>query len=126
MSNNSVYTTVKHEFLHTLGLGHAHLLNGDLMCSTESDINGNPVSTCDVPPEGDLIEPSDGDIDSLLYMYGQDGFGGSNQNVDTYPHYESATTSMDGNTTTFSNNTTFSNTTTSGTLLETLRDDGLK
>ena len=55
-------------------------------CSTESDINGNPVSTCDVPPEGDLIEPSDGDINSLLYMYGQDGFGGNNQKCSILIH----------------------------------------
>ena len=53
-------------------------------------------------------------------MYGQDGFGGNNQNVDTYPHYESVTTSTDGNTSNFGNTTTF------GTLPEALRDDAPK
>jgi hypothetical protein len=119
-SNNSVYTTVKHEFLHTLGLGHAFLLNGDLMCSTESDINGDPVSTCDVPPEGDLVEPSAGDIKSLLYMYGRDGFGGNNQNIDAYPHYESATTSTNDESATLGNTTSF------GTVREALGNDDIK
>jgi len=101
MSHNTVYTTVKHEFLHALGLGHAHHVNGDLMCSSEPDINGNPVSTCDFFHQGDLAEPSDNDINSMLYMYGKDGFGGNNENVDAYPHYENVTTS------TFDNEKTF-------------------
>jgi hypothetical protein len=86
-SPDMIYTTVLHEFAHTLGLGHAHNEDGDLMCSIETDANANAYSTCAVSSEEELIEPSELDINALLYLYSQDGLGGENRDVDAQPYY---------------------------------------
>jgi hypothetical protein len=71
VSHQEIYSTVLHEFGHALGLGHAHNLNGDLMCSTE--LTNQPSVTCE-PYSVLNVKPSKFDINALLYIYGTDGF----------------------------------------------------
>lgn len=70
-SHQEIYSTVLHEFGHALGLGHAHYLNGDLMCSTE--VTNQTSITCE-PYSVLNVKPSEFDIKALLYIYGMDGF----------------------------------------------------
>jgi tetratricopeptide (TPR) repeat protein len=80
---NTVYGIVLHEFGHNLGLGHAYNLHGDLMCSSDKDERGERIMTCDPAAAADNsgggVEPSEQDINAVLYKYGKDGFRQPNQ-----------------------------------------------
>jgi hypothetical protein len=67
LSELKLYNIVLHEFAHTMGLGHAYNIDGDLMC-------GGAVGnrTCYVSPSDD-IKISDLDTNALLWIYGTDG-----------------------------------------------------
>lgn len=86
-TNDYVYATVSHEFAHALGLGHAYNTSGDLLCGLDEgegfleDGNGESIRSCDTVNE--RVEPSELDINGLLFMYGMDGFGEPN-NSDLY------------------------------------------
>ncbi len=73
-----VYSTVLHEFAHSIGLGHSFNINGDLMCSIESSETGEPIPTCQYYEVSGKIEPSVYDVNALLFKYGNDGFATPN------------------------------------------------
>ena len=77
-----VYSTVSHEFGHILGLGHAHNIDGDLMCSIEEDDeNGNSFESC-YKDRSKNIEPSELDIKALIYKYKENGFKTPNRELE--------------------------------------------
>jgi hypothetical protein len=67
LPHDLVYSTVSHEFGHMLGLGHAHNIDGDLMCSIEEEDeeNGNSFESC-YKDRSKRIEPSESDIKALI------------------------------------------------------------
>jgi Matrixin len=69
----NLYTIILHEFAHTLGLGHAHTQSNDLLCGVDNDRR-----TCPSLPSLDS-SPSKLDLNALLSIYGNDGFGGYNR-----------------------------------------------
>lgn len=74
-----VYSTVLHEFGHNLGLGHAYYKDGDLMCSGEEDKHEHPIITCS---RKELkANPTELDIEGILYRYGADGFDTPNKKL---------------------------------------------
>jgi hypothetical protein len=79
---DDVYSTVLHEFAHSLGLGHAFNINNDLMCSVESTYYGEDYPTCEYYETTGRIDPSIYDVDALLLKYGVDGFGGINKEIE--------------------------------------------
>lgn len=81
LSKNDVYSTVSHEFAHSLGLGHAYNIDGDLMCSIETLDTGADLETCTSYETTGKIMPSIYDIDALLYIYGNDGVGAPNKEI---------------------------------------------
>jgi hypothetical protein len=83
LSSESLYTTVLHEFAHLLGLGHARVQNVDLMCGTDM----HRKMTCHILPADGAV-PSDLDVEALLFIYGNDGFGGYNRVLINRPVYE--------------------------------------
>ncbi len=61
-----------HEFIHSMGLGHAFNKEGDLMCSYEF-VSGVPTDTC--PNLNNKSPyPSDFDLAAVTQIYGTDGF----------------------------------------------------
>ena len=77
-----VYSTVSHEFGHILGLGHAHNIDGDLMCSIEEDEeNSNSFESC-YKDRSKRIEPSESDIKALIYKYKENGFKTPNRELE--------------------------------------------
>jgi Matrixin len=68
------YSTALHEIGHALGLGHTYNKDGDLMCPGE-DNNINRINSCTYST---LAEPSNLDLDAVIYMYGNDGFRNPN------------------------------------------------
>ena len=77
-----VYSTVSHEFGHILGLGHAHNIDRDLMCSIEEDEeNGNSFESC-YKDRSKRIEPSESDIKALIYKYKENGFKTPNRELE--------------------------------------------
>src|ERR687896_774781 len=77
-----VYSTVSHEFGHILGLGHAHNIHEDLMCSIEEDDeNGNSFESC-YKDRSKKIEPSESDIKALIYKYRENGFKTPNRELE--------------------------------------------
>jgi hypothetical protein len=44
LPHDLVYSTVSHEFGHILDLGHAHNIDGDLMCSIEEGEEKNKMN----------------------------------------------------------------------------------
>jgi hypothetical protein len=89
---DNVYSTALHEFAHTLGLGHAFNMDGDLMCSSDQDHIGNEITTC---TDSGREEPSEADIMALLYKYGTDGFSQPNRELVGYrPVYEPGTSQL--------------------------------
>jgi predicted Zn-dependent protease len=82
LPHDLVYSTVSHEFGHILGLGHAHNIDGDLMCSIEEDEeNGNSFESC-YKDRSKKIEPSESDIKALLYKYKENGFKTPNRKLE--------------------------------------------
>jgi hypothetical protein len=81
LSQDVVYSTIIHEFAHTLGLGHAFNIDYDLMCSYDIFPNGEGDYTCDNYDTAALVEPSDYDISALIYKYGTDGFSVPNRDL---------------------------------------------
>ena len=73
LTSASLYKTILHEFAHTLGLGHAHTKGNDLLCGLD-----NYSITCPSLPSDDS-RPSKLDVNALLSIYGNDGFGGYNR-----------------------------------------------
>lgn len=77
-ANDYVYSTLLHEFGHALGLGHVYNTKGDLLCGIDEgegylgEGNGKSIRTCDTVNE--RVEPSELDINALLFIYGSDGF----------------------------------------------------
>ena len=67
-SFTQVSATTGHEFVHSIGLGHAWEKSGDLMCSKEGD-----TWTCN-RWASEQKEPSDFDIGALVKLYGSDGW----------------------------------------------------
>ncbi|MBT5171426.1 MAG: hypothetical protein HOL90_04020, partial [Candidatus Nitrosopelagicus sp.] len=70
---DSVSATAGHEFIHTVGLGHAFNKVGDVMCSVE---NGQP--TCPTSFFGKSTIPSDFNLEAVKVMYGKDGWKNPN------------------------------------------------
>jgi predicted Zn-dependent protease len=82
LPHDLVYSTVSHEFGHILGLGHAHNIDGDLMCSIEEDEeNGNSFESC-YKDRSKKIEPSESDIKALIYKYEKNGFKTPNRELE--------------------------------------------
>ena len=82
LPHDLVYSTVSHEFGHILGLGHAHNIDGDLMCSIEEDDeNGNSFESC-YKDRSKKIEPSESDIKALIYKYKENGFKTPNRELE--------------------------------------------
>ena len=81
-TNDEIYSTVMHEFGHTLGLGHAFNKDGDLMCSIEHTYG----KTCTLLSQL-YAEPSDLNLRTIFYMYGNDGFGSFNRVLIDKPYY---------------------------------------
>ncbi len=82
LPHDLVYSTVSHEFGHILGLGHAHNIDGDLMCSIEEDEeNGNSFESC-YKDRSKKIEPSESDIKALIYKYKENGFKTPNRELE--------------------------------------------
>jgi hypothetical protein len=82
LPHDLVYSTVSHEFGHILGLGHAHNIDGDLMCSIEEDDeNGNSFESC-YKDRSKKIEPSGSDIKALIYKYKENGFKTPNRELE--------------------------------------------
>jgi hypothetical protein len=82
LPHDLVYSTVSHEFGHILGLGHAHNIDGDLMCSIEEDEeNGNSFESC-YKDRSKRIEPSESDIKALIYKYKENGFKTPNRELE--------------------------------------------
>ena len=79
-----INTTIFHEFAHTLGLGHAHNKNRDLMCGDDHTLSKR--LTCSYLPRN-YTEPSDLYVGALLYSYGRDGFGGMNRELGNRPYH---------------------------------------
>ena len=74
-----VHSTVLHEFGHDLGLGHAYFKDGDLMCSGEKDKHEHPIITCSRKELNK--DPTELDIEGILYRYGVDGFDTPNKKL---------------------------------------------
>jgi predicted Zn-dependent protease len=83
LPHDLVYSTVSHEFGHILGLGHAHNIDGDLMCSIEEEDeeNGNSFESC-YKDRSKKIEPSESDIKALIYKYKENGFKTPNRELE--------------------------------------------
>ena len=82
LPHDLVYSTVSHEFGHILGLGHAHNIDGDLMCSIEEDEeSGNSFESC-YKDRSKKIEPSESDIKALIYKYKENGFKTPNRELE--------------------------------------------
>lgn len=82
LPHDLVYSTVSHEFGHILGLGHAHNIDGDLMCSIEEDEeNANSFESC-YKDRSKRIEPSESDIKALIYKYKENGFKTPNRELE--------------------------------------------
>jgi predicted Zn-dependent protease len=83
LPHDLVYSTVSHEFGHILGLGHAHNIDGDLMCSIEEEDeeNGNSFESC-YKDRSKKIEPSESDIKALIYKYEKNGFKTPNRELE--------------------------------------------
>lgn len=82
LPHDLVYSTVSHEFGHILGLGHAHNIDGDLMCSIEeNEENGNSFESC-YKDRFKRIEPSESDIKALIYKYKENGFKTPNRELE--------------------------------------------
>jgi hypothetical protein len=66
-----------------LGLGHAHNIDGDLMCSIEEEDeeNGNSFESC-YKDRSKKIEPSESDIKALIYKYKENGFKTPNRELE--------------------------------------------
>jgi Tetratricopeptide repeat len=74
-----VHSTVLHEFGHDLGLGHAYFKDEDLMCSGEKDKHEHPIITCSRKELNK--DPTELDIEGILYRYGADGFETPNKKL---------------------------------------------
>ncbi|MBT6468102.1 MAG: hypothetical protein HOK63_00400 [Thaumarchaeota archaeon] len=72
----SVSATAGHEFVHTMGLGHAFNKKGDVMCSVE---NGKP--TCPSSYLGKSKTPSNFDFSAIKTLYGEDGWKNPNYDI---------------------------------------------
>jgi hypothetical protein len=81
LTQDQVYNIVLHEFAHTLGLGHAYNSDGDLMCG-----GSGKNKTCKVEQDK-ILKPSILDTNSLIHMYGKDGFGEQNRVLINKPYY---------------------------------------
>ena len=73
---DSVSATSGHEFIHTIGLGHAFNKKGDVMCSVE-----NGKSTCPSLFGGKSKFPNDFNFEAVKVMYGKDGWKNPNYSV---------------------------------------------
>jgi hypothetical protein len=77
-----VYSTISHEFGHILGLGHAYNIDGDLMCSIEEEQeSGKSFESC-YKDRSKKIEPSESDIQALIYKYKENGFRTPNRKLE--------------------------------------------
>jgi hypothetical protein len=82
LPHDLVYSTISHEFGHILGLGHAHNIDGDLMCSIEEDQeSGMSFESC-YKDRSKRIEPSESDIQALIYKYEENGFKTPNRKLE--------------------------------------------
>jgi hypothetical protein len=72
----SVSATAGHEFVHTMGLGHAFNKKGDVMCSVK---NGEP--TCPYSYLGKSKTPSNFDFSAIKTLYGPDGWKNPNYDI---------------------------------------------
>jgi len=79
LSSEEVYSIILHEFGHVLGLDHTFEREGDLMCPIAYEESMDEYADCNWS-EG-KNEPSDLDLDALLYKYGFDGFTAPNRMV---------------------------------------------
>ena len=78
----SLYSILSHEFAHTLGLGHTHSSQIDLMCGQDNQ----GENTCPILRYRN-VKPSQLNTDTLLYVYGKDGFGAYNRAPVQNPYY---------------------------------------
>ena len=82
LPHDLVYSTISHEFGHILGLGHAHNIDGDLMCSIEEEQeSGKSFESC-YKNRSKKIEPSELDIQALIYKYEENGFKTPNRKLE--------------------------------------------
>jgi hypothetical protein len=84
VGHRMLYSTVLHEFGHVLGLGHTFNKDNDLMCGDEINYNQEIYHTC---VNNFRSEPSNLDINAVLYMYGQDGFIPANRQLNEESYY---------------------------------------
>ncbi|TVP40040.1 hypothetical protein [Candidatus Nitrosocosmicus arcticus] len=81
LPQEDVYSTAIHEFAHTLGLGHTFNIDYDLMCSYDWYPNGEEKQTCANSETTGKLQPSENDIQALLYKYGNNGFSLPNRDL---------------------------------------------
>jgi hypothetical protein len=78
LPNSIVSFLSSHEFIHTVGLGHAFNKPGDMMCSEEK---GSPTCGLSDALRNPIRSPSNLDIAAVVEMYGTDGWQNPNNNI---------------------------------------------